>query len=172
MENDLAQALAALTTGIYVLTVTEGGHHHGMSSSWVTQVSGVPALFSAAVDNDHFSRGIIARTGVFGINVVGGRGQELEDYFYSARARRADNLAELDYELSPALKVPWLKLAMVSIEAQVTSSYVAGDHTIFIAEPLGVRIGAGDRALTSLDLDYVYLGGREVIARDRTGWPR
>jgi hypothetical protein len=24
--------------------------------------------------------------------------------------------------------------------------------------------------LTSLDLDYVYLGGKEVIRRDRSGW--
>jgi flavin reductase (DIM6/NTAB) family NADH-FMN oxidoreductase RutF len=172
MESDLARALAALTTGIYVLTVADAGHHHGMSSSWVTQVSGVPPLFSAAVDNDHFSRAIIVRTGVFGMNIVGGRGKQLEDYFYSGRARRADNLTEVDYELSPTLKVPWLTLATVSIEARVSASCVAGDHTIFIAEPVGVRIGVGDRPLTSLDLEYVYLGGREVIARDRTGWPR
>src|ERR1700687_5134103 len=170
MDNQLMRAMAALTTGIYVLTVADGDHHHGMSSSWVTQVSGTPPLFSAAVDNEHFSRSIIVRTGVFGMNIVGSRGKELEDYFYSARARRADNLAELDYELSPSLSVPWLKIAMVSIEARVSTSCVAGDHTIFIAEPIGARIGAGDRPLTSLDLDYVYLGGRQVIARDRTGW--
>ena len=170
MESDLARALAALTTGIYVLTVADGDHHHGMSSSWVTQVSGSPPRFSAAVDNGHFSRSIIVRTGVFGMNIVGARGKVLEDYFYSARARRADNLTDLEYELSPALKVPWLKLAMVSIEARVSASLVAGDHTIFVAEPIGVRVGAGDRPLTSLDLDYVYVGGKEVIARDRTGW--
>ena len=72
--------------------------------------------------------------------------------------------------MSPTLKVPWLKLAMVSIEARVCSSVVAGDHTIFIAEPVGVRVVADDRPLTSLDLDYVYLGGKEVLQRDRTGW--
>jgi len=170
MESDLARALAALTSGIYVLTVADGKHHHGMSSSWVTQVSGVPPLFSAAVDNDHWSRAAIVRTGVFGMNVVGSRSRKLEDHFYSARARRADNLAELEYELSPSLKVPWLKLAMISIEARVNVNYVAGDHTIFIAEPVGVRIGAQDRPLTSLDLEYVYLGGGEVVAHDKTGW--
>lgn len=164
------QAMAALTTGIYVLTVADGEHHHGMSSSWVTQVSGTPALFSAAVDNGHFSRAVIARTGVFGMNIVGARGKALEDYFYSSRARRPDNLSDLEYELSPALKVPWLKLAMVSIEARVSASLTVGDHTIFVAEPLGVRVRAGQRPLTSLDLDYVYVGGKGVIARDRTGW--
>ncbi|MBF6561075.1 MAG: flavin reductase family protein [Candidatus Binataceae bacterium] len=170
MESSVAQAFANLTTGIYVLTVADGAQHHGMSSSWVTQVSGAPPLFSAAVDNKHFSRAIIARTGVFGMNIVGRRGQSLEDYFYSAGARRADNLAGLDYQLSPVLKVPWLAQARASIEARVTASMLAGDHTIFVAEPVGVRLGAGDRPLTSLELDYVYVGGQQVIARDRAGW--
>src|SRR6202048_4940099 len=130
MDNELARALSSLTTGIYVLTVVDDGHHHGMSSSWVTQVSGEPPLFTAAVDNNHFSRTALARTGVLGFNIVGARGKELEDYFYSSRARRPDNLADIEYELSPVLGVPWLKLAMVSIEARVVNSFIAGDHTI------------------------------------------
>jgi flavin reductase (DIM6/NTAB) family NADH-FMN oxidoreductase RutF len=107
---------------------------------------------------------------VFGMNVVGRRGKELEDYFYSARARREDNLEGIEFELSPSLQVPWLKLAMVAIEARVVDSTVAGDHTIFVAAPVGVRVGENERPLTSLDLDYVYLGGKEVIRRDRAGW--
>jgi flavin reductase (DIM6/NTAB) family NADH-FMN oxidoreductase RutF len=170
MDSDLAKAFASLTTGIYVLTVADGSQHHGMSSSWVTQVSGEPPLFTAAVDNGHFSCVALLRTGVFGFNVVGARGKALEDYFYSTRARRPDNLAGMDYELSPRLGVPWLAAAMVSLEARVVNSVVAGDHRIFVAEPVGARIRAGDRPLTSLDLDYVYLGGRQIIPRDRTGW--
>jgi flavin reductase (DIM6/NTAB) family NADH-FMN oxidoreductase RutF len=170
MEPDLAQALAALTTGIYVLTVAEGELHHGMSSSWVSQVSGEPPLFSAAVDNQHFSHAIIMRTSCFGMNIAGRRGKALEDYFYSPQAKRADNLNGLMYDLSPKLKVPWLGLAMVSIEARVVNSLTAGDHTIFVAEPAGVRIRENDRPLTSLDLDYIYLGGKSIIKRDRGGW--
>jgi flavin reductase (DIM6/NTAB) family NADH-FMN oxidoreductase RutF len=170
MEHDLARALAGLTTGIYVLTVADGEDHHGMSSSWVTQVSGAPPLFSAAVDNQHFSHALITRTRAFGLNIAGARGKALEDHFYSPRAKRVDNLRELAYDLSPVLHVPWLELAMISIEARVKDAIVAGDHTLFIGEPIGVRIRAGDRPLTSLELDYVYLGGKTVIARDRTGW--
>lgn len=170
MEADLARALAALTTGIYVLTVAEGELHHGMSSSWVSQVSGEPPLFSAAVDNQHFSRVIIERTRCFGMNVVGKRGKVLEDYFYSSQSKRTNNLSSLEYQLSPKLKVPWLRLAMLAIEARVVNSIVAGDHTIFVAEPTEVRIGENDRPLTSLDLDYVYLGGKSIIKREREGW--
>lgn len=170
MDTEIAHVFANLTTGIYVLTVTDGPRHHGMSSSWATQVSGEPPLFMAAIDNQHHSRAVAARTGVFGFNIVGARGKALEDYFLSAGARRSDNLNGLDYELSPKLGVPWLALAMASIEARVTQTFAAGDHTLFVAEPVGVRIKHRDRPLTSLDLDYVYLGGKSVIARDRSGW--
>jgi flavin reductase (DIM6/NTAB) family NADH-FMN oxidoreductase RutF len=141
-----------------------------MSSSWVAQVSGDPVMFTAAVDNAHFSNAVITRTGAFGLNVVGRRGRELEDYFYSPRARRDNNLDTIEFELSPTLSVPWLKLAMIALEARVVDSHVAGDHTIFVASPVGVRVSANDRPLTSLDLDYVYLGGKNLVARDRSGW--
>jgi flavin reductase (DIM6/NTAB) family NADH-FMN oxidoreductase RutF len=170
MDNELARAFAALTTGIYVLTVADGTHHHGMSSSWATQVSGEPPLFTAAVDNNHFSRAALTRTGTLGFNIVGSHAKALEDYFYSSRARRPDNLTDIEYELSPVLKVPWLNQAMVSIEAKVVKSVAAGDHTIFVGQPVGVRVRSNERPLTSLDLDYVYLGGRDVLPRDRSGW--
>src|SRR5271170_5232880 len=118
MDNNLARAMAGLTTGIYVLTTQENGRCHGMSSSWVAQVSGEPPMFTAAVDNAHFSNGVIARTRAFGLNVVGHRSRELEDYFYSARARRDNNLGAFEFELSPTLSVPGLKIAMVALEAR------------------------------------------------------
>ena len=170
MDSALAAVFASLTTGIYVLTVADGGHYHGMSSSWVTQVSGEPALFMAAVDVQHFSGQVVARTGVFGLNVVGHRSRHLEDYFLSAASRRPDNLDKVAYELSPGLGVPWLKDAAASIEARVVDAVTAGDHRLLIAQPAGVRVNQADRPLTSLDLDYIYLGGRTVIARDRSGW--
>lgn len=165
MDKNIAVVMAHLSTGIYVLTVNDGTHHHGMSSSWVVQVSGEPPLFMAAVDNHHFSRAMVTRTGAFGFNIVGRRGKALEDYFYSARSRKPDNLEGLAYELSPILKMPWLDLAMISLEARVVDSHVAGDHTMFIAEVAGVRIRAKDQPLTSLDLEYVYVGGKEVLKR-------
>jgi flavin reductase (DIM6/NTAB) family NADH-FMN oxidoreductase RutF len=170
MDSGVAAFFAALTTGIYVLTVADAEHHHGMSSSWVTQVSGEPPLLMAAVDVNHFSGEVIMRTGAFGLNIVGARSHHLEDYFLSPASRRPDNLADIAYEISPNLGVPWLTAAAACVEARVVNSSVAGDHRLLIAEPIGVRVNAPDRPLTSLDLDYIYLGGKTVIARDRSGW--
>ncbi|HXW84252.1 MAG TPA: flavin reductase family protein [Candidatus Binataceae bacterium] len=170
MNDQFARAMAALTTGIYVLTVSDAAGSHGMSSSWVTQVSGEPPLIMAAVGRSNFSRELIQRSGTFGLNVVGKRGKELEDYFYSEPARRRYNLDAIAHQPSPRLRVPWLERAMVAIEARVVASHEAGDHTLFVGEMVGVDLASNDRPLTSLDLDYVYIGGRQAVARDRSGW--
>jgi flavin reductase (DIM6/NTAB) family NADH-FMN oxidoreductase RutF len=164
MDPQLAEAFSELTTGIYVLTVCEGERRHGMSSSWVTQVSGDPPLLMAAVDKRHFSHDLIERQGVFGLNVVGSRGKELEDYFFSAAARRPDNLEPFAYELGKT-GVPLLKLAMAVFECQVVSRYPAGDHTLFVSSVVRAEVREPDRPVTSLDLPYVYVG--TVIARQR-----
>ena len=93
MEPQLATALAGLTTGIYVLTVRAGERQHGMSSSWATQVSGLPVLIMAAVDQQHVTHQMVVESGAFALNIVGTQSKRLEDYFYSTQARQPDNLA-------------------------------------------------------------------------------
>ncbi len=158
------EQLKELTTGIYVLTVRLGEIRHGMSSSWVTQVSGEPPLVMAAVDLAHRSHAWVERAGRFGLNVVGRGGKALEDYFYSPAARSEQNLAPLATIESPG-GVPWLADALASFECVIESSFPAGDHTMFVARVAAVRGGGADRPLTSLDLEYAYLGTGKIVKR-------
>jgi flavin reductase len=159
----LIEDLKYLTTGIYVLTVRRGDVRHGMSSSWVTQVSGEPPLIMASVDRAHFSHGLIAETGRFGLNVVGRRGRKLEDFFYSAAARAESNLGGFETVEAPS-GVPLLADAMVGFDCAVEERHPAGDHTLFVARIEWVR-SASDTPLTSLDLEYVYLGTGRIVRR-------
>jgi flavin reductase (DIM6/NTAB) family NADH-FMN oxidoreductase RutF len=164
MHSDRLNAFAALTTGIYVLTVRDGDRRHGMSSSWVTQVSGDPMLLIAAVDRRHHTHAALETTGRFALNIVGARSQRLEDYFYSAASRRADNLSAVEWEDSPD-GLPYLREALASLECRVVAQHAAGDHTLFVAAVSHVVVRDSDRPLTSQDLEYVYVG--EVIRRPR-----
>jgi len=155
--SPLHVALAALTTGIYVLTTRDGAMRHGMSSSWVTQVSGTPPLLVAAVDVGHASHAMIERSGRFALNVVGSTGRHLEDYFYSPASRQADNLTTIACDESPA-GLPYLRDALASLECRVVDRHRAGDHTRFVADVTDVVLRGTDRPLTSLDLEYVYVG--------------
>ena len=169
MDVQLAQALAALTTGIYVLTVRVGDVQHGMSSSWATQVSGDPVLIMVAIDRQHVTHQMILDSGAIGLNVVGAQSQHLEDYFYSAASRRPHNLEPFPLEVGTT-GTPLLQDAMASLDCRVVSSHPAGDHTLFVAEVIDVRVRSADRTLTSQDLPYVYLGGK-VLFDQSTGRP-
>ena len=162
MTPEWAEALAALTTGIYVLTVREGDRRHGMSSSWVTQVSGDPVLLVAAIDHRHWSHAIVERTGRFALNVLGRKGKHLEDFFYSPAARGADNLVSIAWDDSPG-GLPFLRDAMLSLECTVCMRHPAGDHSLFVASIEHMTSRGEDQPLTSQDLEYVYVG--EVVRR-------
>ena len=162
MELQLAKALAALTTGIYVLTVRAGGIQHGMSSSWATQVSGDPVLVMAAVDRQHFTHQMLLDSGTFALNIVGAQSKHLEDYFYSAQSRRPDNLAPFALETG-VTGTPLLREALASLECRLVSTHTAGDHTLFVGAVVEARIRTSDRPLTSRELPYVYLGGKVLF---------
>ena len=159
MDSQLAQALAALTTGIYVLTVQVGECQHGMSSSWATQVSGEPVLLIAAVDQAHATHNMILESQAFGLNVVGHDSRHLEDYFYSAQARQPDNLAPFKLETGTT-GTPLLQDALVSLDCRLISTHTAGDHTLLVEQVVDTRVRRAELCLSSHDLPYIYLGGK------------
>lgn len=161
----LIEELKLLTTGIYVLTARRGEVRHGMSSSWVTQVSGEPPLVMASVDREHFSHGLVRATGRFGLNVVGRHGRALEDFFYSKAARAEDNLSGFATIDSPN-GVPLLVDALAAFDCAVVDEREAGDHTLFVGRVEWTRpVESDDVPITSLDLEYVYLGTGRIVRR-------
>lgn len=160
----LIEELKYVTNGIYVLTVSHDGVRHGMSSSWVTQVSGEPPLLVASVDRAHRSHGLIRAARRFGLNVVGRRGRKLEDFFYSKAARAEDNLSGFAIVEAPSGAV-LLADAMIGLDCAVIDEHDAGDHTVFVARVEWARRGDDDVPLTSLDLEYVYLGTGRIVKR-------
>jgi flavin reductase (DIM6/NTAB) family NADH-FMN oxidoreductase RutF len=160
----LIEELKHLTTGIYVLTVRRGDVRHGMSSSWVSQVSGEPPLLSASVDRNHFSHGLLRETRRFVLNVVGRRSRGLEDYFYSSAAKAQNNLVSFATLDAPS-GLPVLREALVAFDCAVERELDAGDHTIFVARIDWVHRGEPDVPVTSLDLEYAYLGTGRIVKR-------
>lgn len=160
----LIEELKEITNGIYVLTARRGDVRHGMSSSWVTQVSGEPPLVMASIDVQHASHRLVSETRRFVLNVVGRGAKRLEDFFYSKAAKAENNLTTFATTDAPS-GVPVLRDAMVAFDCAVEQTIGAGDHTLFVARvEWAVRHGV-DRPLTSLDLEYAYLGTGRIVKR-------
>src|SRR5439155_836294 len=173
MEPALARALAALTTGIYVLTVRDGDRRHGMSSSWVTQVSGDPPLLMASVDRRHFTHDILARSGRFALNVVGERGRRLEDYFYSAASRRPDNLDAVAWDDAPDGLAAIVLITALAYLPIFRGGFIWDDETL-ITENRLLRTLGGLRAIwlePARSPQYDPLGRLGGGAEERPGGP-
>jgi flavin reductase (DIM6/NTAB) family NADH-FMN oxidoreductase RutF len=160
----LIEELKEITNGIYVLTVRHGEIRHGMSSSWVTQVSGEPPFVMASVDRRHFSQGLIRAARRFGLNVIGRRSRPVEDFFYSPAAKAENNLGRFAILEAPS-GVPLLGDALAGFDCAVVDERDAGDHTLFVGHVEWVRRGPADSPLTTLDLEYVYLGTGRIVKR-------
>lgn len=61
--------------------------------------------------------------------------------------------------------MPLLAEALVGFDCAVEQEIEAGDHTLFVARVEWARRGQTDVAVTSLDLDYVYLGTGRILKR-------
>jgi len=163
MKEAVEQALARLTTGIYVLTVAHEGREHGMSSSWATQVSGDPPLVLVAIDVRHRTHAIVLACGHFVLNIVGRAGRQLEAYFYSPASRAEENLAPLGRRVGPTGD-PVLEDALGWLACGVVQCHRAGDHALFVARITDAAVlKAEDEPLSSAELPYVYVG--KVVSR-------
>lgn len=158
MEQQVTMALATLTTGIYVLTARAGERAHGMSASWVTQVSGEPPLVMASVGSGGYTHALIAESRAFALNILGRGDRAVEDYFYSERARVPDNLGPFRLETGRT-GAPILSEVLGYLECRVLAAHPAGDHTLFVAEVVAGRVRGTGYPLSCHDLPYIYVGG-------------
>lgn len=158
VEQQVTMALATLTTGIYVLTARVGERAHGMSASWVTQVSGEPPLVMASVGSGGYTHALIEESRAFALNILGRGDRAVEDYFYSEWARVPDNLRPFALETG-ATGAPILAGVLAYLDCRVRAAHPAGDHTLFVAEVVEGRVRGAGYPLCCHDLPYVYVGG-------------
>lgn len=166
MEPQLATALARLTTGMYVLTARVGNCAHGMSASWVTQVSGTPVLLMAAVEQHRHTHQMILDSAAFALNIIGTHSKYLAEYFASPQAQRPHNLTPFALEISKT-GAPCLRDALAALACRLVSTHTAGDHTLFVGEVCDVWVGEADSALTSQEASAVYLGSAGLFTQAR-----
>ena len=168
--SDFRKAMGCFATGVTVITVDQEGEVHGMTANAFTAVSLDPVLVLVCVDHRARTHAHLHARKRFGVNVLSSDQQAISEYYArSSDAHQHPESAGARFDRT-AQGTPVLQGALAYLECRLHSTQPAGDHTIFVASPVGVRISEDDRPLTSLDLDYVYLGGKNVIARDRTGW--
>jgi flavin reductase (DIM6/NTAB) family NADH-FMN oxidoreductase RutF len=158
--SDFRLALGQFATGVTVVTAERApGQVHGMTANAFTSVSLDPLLILICVSQSAQLLPLVNRYKRFGVNILKDSQQAISEYFAQTEedAARESNLG-IRYRWTPS-GIPLLDDALAHLACNVVASYIAGDHTIFIAEVESLELLDG-QPLLYLRGDYRRLNGR------------
>jgi flavin reductase (DIM6/NTAB) family NADH-FMN oxidoreductase RutF len=145
---EFRSALGQFATGVTVVTAERGkGQVHGMTANSFTSVSLDPLLILICVADVAQLLPLVKKTKRFGVSVLKENQQAISEYF-SQTEENAESEARLGIRYTwTSSGIPLVKDALLHLACNVVASYVAGDHTIFIAEVESAQIYDGEPLL-------------------------
>ncbi len=126
--------LGSFATGVTIVTTRLGDRVHGTTVSSFASVSLAPPLVLICVDHTSESHGLIARSGVFAVNILR-EGQSSLSASLSNKATAelaaTHSLNEVGHA-SGTTGSPILDEGLAYADCRVINSIEAGDHTIYV----------------------------------------
>jgi flavin reductase (DIM6/NTAB) family NADH-FMN oxidoreductase RutF len=129
------EAMGSFPTGVTVVTVTSGdGSKHGITVNSFSSVSLDPMLVLVCLNGTSRGVGLIERAGVFAVNVLSARQQDISRWFAN-RCRPPGSTMFDGVPFEPGVTgCPVLVDAAASFECRLRQSHHAGDHLIMLGE--------------------------------------
>ena len=129
-------------TDVYVVsTIEKYGNVHGMAANGIASVTLNHLLVLDCVGHNRNSYALIKNSGRFCINILTEDQQNVGEYYAKPPEKRTtDTPATVVYTNSGSAS---LEGSLASMDCQVVNEYVAGDHTVFIAEVDEITLGEG-----------------------------
>ena len=124
--SPLAQALARVPTGLFLLTTRNGDEPLGLVASFVMQVGFEPPTVVAAVGSERDHLSAIRSAGRFALSVLDEQSSSIMGAFFSKDSSPFDSLAS---ENSPG-GMPIFTDALAWLDCRVSGEHDAGDHVV------------------------------------------
>jgi flavin reductase (DIM6/NTAB) family NADH-FMN oxidoreductase RutF len=147
-STEFRHALAQFATGVTVITAERTpGKVHGMTANSFTSVSLDPLLLLICVAQNAQLLPMLKAKKSFGVNVLRQEQEAISRYF-----AQTEDLPQVETELGIRYRwtssgIPLLEAALVHLACNVVSSYIAGDHTVFIGEVESIEVYDGEPLL-------------------------
>lgn len=137
MEDRLFRnAMGKFATGVTVITTKVGEETHGMTANAFMSVSLNPKLIVVSIDARASMLPKIHESGTFAVNILAEDQQYLSQHFAGKREEG------VDIPFTQLEGYPVLDGVVAQIVCDVKTSYVEGDHTLFIGHVKAVHIEA------------------------------
>ena len=142
--DEFRRVLGHFATGVTLVTTCDADDRPtGLTASAFSSVSLEPPLVLVCVDHKSQSYPALRESGRFGINILHHEHEPVSRRFATTRLDKFD---ELPYRLG-VLGVPLIEGALAHLECRIVSTYVEGDHTIFVGRVESASAGEGDPLL-------------------------
>ncbi|HYN28964.1 MAG TPA: flavin reductase family protein [Dermatophilaceae bacterium] len=134
------RAMGRWATGVTVLTTRSGGHAHAMTADTLTSVSLDPLLVLVSVEQEARFHDAVLDAAVFGVSVLGADQRPVADWFATRGRPLHGQLDHVGHTDGPVTGSPLLDGALAALECRVRDAHTAGDHTIVVADVVGLAL--------------------------------
>ena len=132
------QAMGRLAAGVSILTTLADGHDHAMTADTLTSVSLDPLLVLVCVENETRWHAAVSDAGFFGASVLAADQRPLSDWFATRGRPLHAQLDRTAFHRGAHTGVALVDGAMMHLECRTLDVHPAGDHSIIVAEVVGV----------------------------------
>lgn len=138
-DKQLAAALGRIPSGLFILTVAQGGKETGFLASWVQQCSFHPPMVSVAIQPKRSVVPFLNQGAAFTLNLLEDGQTDMIAHFGKGFAPGDDAFSGLDVDRSGP-GGPVLTEALAVLHCRVVQRCPAGDHDLFLGEVTGGRL--------------------------------
>jgi flavin reductase (DIM6/NTAB) family NADH-FMN oxidoreductase RutF len=126
-----AELFRWLSTGVYVIGVSQSGRRSGFTAAWVVQLSFQPPLLGLAINPGNASYPLLVGGGTFTVNVLEKGRLDLARDFGTRSGREVDKLAAVQWRAA-ASGAPVLTESIAYFDCRVEARHPTGDHELVV----------------------------------------
>ena len=152
MTDDVLALLRRVPAPVAVLTVDTGREQLGLTVSSLVSLSLQPPLVGVSISRQAAMHELLREAGAFALSLLAG-GQEWVAQHFARGVPPIAMWRDIETE-SGAAGAPLVVGAVGWLECRLDAEHETGDHTLFVGEVVGVRLGEAAPPLVRHDSSY------------------
>jgi flavin reductase (DIM6/NTAB) family NADH-FMN oxidoreductase RutF len=137
--TQMAALFRTISSGVYVIGVTDGRNRDAFTASSISHVSYQPLMLAVAVNPKHAAYSMLLAGRTWTASVLGQTQLDLAARFGTPSASGVDKMRGIDWGYG-ALGAPYLSSAMAYFDCRLAAEFPAGDHKVIVGWVIGGRI--------------------------------
>ena len=166
------KALFALSYGLFVVTVKDGGRDNGCITNTVSQIASQPNRIALSVNKMNLTHDMLLKTGVFNVSVLSEDATfDVFTHFGFQSGRDTDKFAGYQHAARSENGLYYLTdMANALLSAKLVQAIDCGSHTLFLADVTASRV-LSDRPSATYAYYFAHIKPKpQPQEQQRKGW--